>query len=320
MQKYLVTGGAGFIGSHLTEALLERGSEVWVIDDLSTGSITNLDGLRDNPHFHYVIDSILNTNLMAEMIDRVDGIFHLAAAVGVKLIFEHPVETIQTNIRGTEIVLELAARKGKRIQIASSSEVYGKGVKTPFSETDDLLLGPTTCPRWSYGCSKAIDEFLALAYWRERKTPVFVTRFFNTVGPRQTGRYGMVIPRFVSQALAGEPLTVYGDGSQSRSFVHVGDVIRAVIALMETDRSLGEIFNIGHPDEIAIGELARLVIERTGSRSEIECVPYDRAYGPEFEDLDRRLPDVGKLTATIEWGELSDLNAILDAVIENLRD
>lgn len=319
MNTYLITGGAGFIGSHLAEALLDRGCEVWVIDNLSTGSIANLDHLRERPHFHYVIDTIMNRRLMAELIDRVDGVFHLAAAVGVKLIFDNPVETIQTNIRGTEIVLDLASRKRKKVQIASTSEVYGKGFKVPFAEGDDLLLGPTICPRWAYACSKAIDEFLAIAYWREKRMPTVVTRFFNTVGPRQTGEYGMVIPRFVGQALRGEPLTVYSDGLQRRCFVHVRDVVRAVIGLMENPASNGEVFNIGSTDEITMIDLARRVIELTGSASTLQFVPYEEAYGPDFEDLDRRVPDITKLSSLMDWTGLLGLDEILRSVIEHMR-
>lgn len=319
MAKYLITGGAGFIGSHLAEALLAAGHEAWIVDDLSTGSITNIDHLRDRPGFHYVIDTIMNERLMAELIDRVDGVFHLAAAVGVKLIFDNPVDTIQTNIRGTEIVLALAARKSRKVQIASSSEVYGKGARVPFSEEDDLLLGPSTCPRWSYACSKLIDEYLALAYWRERQMPTVVTRFFNTVGPRQTGTYGMVIPRFVTQALRGEPLTVHGNGRQRRCFAHVRDVVRALIALMQNDAANGRVFNVGNPEEISIGDLARLVIEKTGSRSEIRLVPYEEAYGPDFEDLERRVPDTTRLASVIDWSCLATLDEILDDVIDDTR-
>jgi UDP-glucose 4-epimerase len=318
--KYLITGGAGFIGSHLAEALLARGDEVWVIDDLSTGSMTNIDPLKARPGFHYSIDTIMNVPLMGELIDRVDGVFHLAAAVGVKLIFDRPVQTIQTNIRGTEIVLDLAARKGRKVQIASSSEVYGKGVRTPFGEADDLLLGSTTCPRWAYACSKAIDEFLALAYWREHRMPTFVTRFFNTVGPRQTGSYGMVIPRLMAQALRGEPLTVHGDGLQRRCFVHVRDVVRAVIQLMETDRSNGEVFNIGSTEEVTILDLARKILALTASRSEIRFIPYSEAYGPDFEDLERRVPNVEKLAGVIDWGKLATLDEILISVRDSSKD
>ena len=319
MTSYLITGGAGFIGSHLAERLLNTGNTVWVIDDLSTGSITNIDHLKEHPRFHYVIDSIMNFNLMAELVDRCDAVFHLAAAVGVKLIFDHPVETIQTNIRGSEIVLELAAKKRRKVQIASTSEVYGKGVKIPFSEQDDLLLGPTTCPRWAYACSKAIDEFLAIAYWKERQMPTVVTRFFNTVGPRQTGQYGMVIPRFVRQALRNEPLTVHGSGSQRRCFMHVHDAVRALTALMASDEANGEVFNIGSVQEIAIGELARKVIAMTESKSEINFISYNEAYGPEFEDLERRVPNVSKLRKVIEWDNLRSLDQILEDVIEHER-
>jgi UDP-glucose 4-epimerase len=320
LTRYLITGGAGFIGSHLAEALLGRGAEVWAIDDLSTGSIANVEHLKSNPRFHYTIDTIMNHRLMAELIDRVDGVFHLAAAVGVKLIFDNPVDTIQTNIRGTEIVLELAARKHRKVQIASSSEVYGKGVQVPFSEDDDHLLGPSTCPRWSYACSKLIDEYLALAYWREKKMPTVVTRFFNTVGPRQTGAYGMVIPRFVGQALRGEPLTVHGDGRQRRCFGHVRDVVRALIELMETDRSNGQVFNVGNPEEVSIRELAEKVIEKTGGKSRIDYVPYSEAYGPDFEDLERRVPDTKKLAGVIAWEKLASLDEILDNVIQTTRE
>ena len=318
-KKYLITGGAGFIGSHLADALLDTGHEVWVIDDLSTGSITNIDRLKANDGFHYTIDTIMNTALMAELIDRVDAVFHLAAAVGVKLIFDNPVDTIQTNIRGTEIVLELAARKNKKVLLASTSEVYGKGVKSPFAETDDILLGPSTCPRWSYASSKLIDEFLALAYWRERSMPTVVARFFNTVGPRQTGRYGMVIPRFVEQALAGEPLCVHGDGAQTRCFAHVRDVVRAIMQLMQSDAANGKVFNIGNAEEISIVDLARRIIELTGSDSKIETIPYEEAYGPDFEDLQRRVPDTTKLSGLIEWNGLASLEEILADVIAERR-
>jgi UDP-glucose 4-epimerase len=319
MKTYLITGGAGFIGSHLAETLIRQNQKVIVVDDLSTGNICNLDGIRSHDHFQYVYGSIIDEALIAELVDRSDAIFHLAAAVGVKLIFENPVETIRTNIRGTEIILDLAARKSRKVQIASTSEVYGKGVEIPFRENSDLLLGPTTCPRWAYACSKAIDEFLALAYTRQKQTPTFVTRFFNTVGPRQTGTYGMVIPRFVGQAIRGEPITVYGDGSQSRCFVHVDDVVGAVIELMETDRSTGEVYNIGNASEITINELAGKIIGMTGGRSTIQYVPFEEAYGPEFEDMDRRVPDVSKLAAVVDWSGLKSLEDILQSVINSMR-
>lgn len=320
MGRYLITGGAGFIGSHLAGALLEAGHSVDVIDDLSTGSIRNIDCYRDHERYHYTIDTIMNTPLMAEMIDRVDGIFHLAAAVGVKLIFDHPVETIQTNIRGSEIVLELAARKGRKVLVASTSEVYGKGTNPPFAEESDLLLGPTTCPRWAYACSKAIDEFLAIAYWREKKSPTVIARFFNTVGPGQAGQYGMVIPRFVRQALRGEALTVYGDGSQTRCFVNVRDVVRAIMTLMENDSVNGEVFNIGNPEEVSILNLAEKIVALTGSASRIECIPFEEAYGPDFEDMQRRVPEVAKLAAVIDWQQLAPLEQTLAEVIAFERD
>ncbi len=320
MKHYLVTGGAGFIGSHLAEELLRRGNSVHVIDDLSTGSIKNLDGFRDNEHFTYTIGSITDVPVMAEVIDRADAVFHLAAAVGVELIYQNPTRTIQTNIRGAEVVLEQATRKKKKVLIASSSEVYGKGIKLPLSEEQDLLLGPTTCQRWAYACSKAIDEFLALAYWREKQAPTVVTRFFNTVGPRQTGQYGMVIPRFLGQAMRGEPITVYGEGTQTRCFGHVYDVVRAVIELMELDSSNGEVFNVGNDQEISILELAQRVIEVTGSRSEIRKIPFEEAFGPGFEDMERRVPDLTKTRSYIEWNGLRDIDDILKTTLASMKD
>ncbi|MCP4715644.1 MAG: NAD-dependent epimerase/dehydratase family protein, partial [Deltaproteobacteria bacterium] len=271
--KVLITGGAGFIGSHLAEELLERGDEVYVIDDLSTGSMDNIIHLKANPRFHYTIDTITNTYVLAELVDLCDMIFHMAAAVGVKLIVESPVNTIETNIYGTEVVLQMANKKKKKVLIASTSEVYGKSNKVPFSEDDDMVLGPTTKARWSYACSKAIDEFLALAYLREKNLPVVVFRLFNTVGPRQTGRYGMVIPTFVRQALDGEPLTVFGDGKQTRSFTYVKDVVGALVPLALHPDAVGKVFNIGNNREISIEDLARLVIKKTGSASDIVYVP-----------------------------------------------
>jgi UDP-glucose 4-epimerase len=320
MKHFLVTGGAGFIGSHLAEELLRRGHAVHVVDDLSTGSIKNLDSFRHQDHFTYTIGNITDVPLMTELIDRADAVFHLAAAVGVQLIYNHPTETIETNIRGAEVVLEQAARKKKKVLIASSSEVYGKGVKLPLSEEQDLLLGPTTCQRWAYACSKAIDEFLALAYWREKQAPTVVTRFFNTVGPRQTGQYGMVIPRFLKQALKGEPLTVYGSGTQSRCFGHVYDVVRAVIELMELDATNGEVFNIGNDQEITILELAKKVVEATGSRSEIRLIPFEEAFGPGFEDMERRVPDLTKIRSVIEWKNLRRIDEILETTLASMRE
>src|SRR5262252_6179588 len=293
--RYLITGGAGFIGSHLAEELLRRGHEVSCVDDLSTGSINNIKHLKTHDRFHYVVDSCANVQLMAELVDGSDQIFHLAAAVGVKLIVESPVRTIETNIKLTETLLDLANKKKRPVFIASTSEVYGKSTDFPFREDGDLVMGATTKGRWSYACSKAIDEFLALAYWREKKLPTIVVRLFNTVGPRQTGQYGMVIPTFVKQALANRPITVYGDGKQSRCFCYVGDVVGALMKLMDDERSVGQVFNIGSNREISIADLARKVKELTNSESEIVFVPYDEAYEEGFEDMPRRVPDIAKI-------------------------
>lgn len=319
MKHVLVTGGAGFIGSHLVEALLARGYEVTALDDLSTGSIRNLDEAKKHERFSYYIDSVMNERLMAELIDRADMVYHLAAAVGVRLIVEKPVHTIETNIRGTEIVLELAARKRKTVLLTSTSEVYGKSSKVPFSENDDLVLGSTTRPRWAYACSKAIDEFLGLAYYRQFGMPVVIVRLFNTVGPRQTGQYGMVVPRFVTQALKGEPLTVYGDGTQTRAFAYVGDVVDAMIALMENSKAYGEVFNIGNDKEISIAELARLVIERTHSPSSITYIPFEQAYDENFEDLQRRVPDLTKIRQLINYTPKVGIEEIIDKVTAYMR-
>jgi UDP-glucose 4-epimerase len=315
----LITGGAGFIGSHLAEALLSSGESVTVIDDLSTGSIRNLDGCRNHPAFNYHIGSIMDVPLMAELVDRADCVWHLAAAVGVRLIVEKPVRTIETNIRGTEIVMNLVARKNKKVLITSTSEVYGKSSKVPFSEGDDLVFGSTTRPRWAYACSKAIDEFLALAYHNEQKLPVVIVRLFNTVGPRQTGQYGMVIPRFVQQALQGEPLTVYGDGSQSRAFAHVKDVVGALVALMNTAAAEGQVFNVGNDSEISISELARLVIERVGGNSQLQLVPFEEAYDSNFEDLARRVPDLSRLKSMVGYQPKYKTEQIVDEVIGYFR-
>ena len=314
--KVLITGGAGFIGSHLSEALLARGDSVYVVDNLSTGSIENIEALKEDRRFHYTIDSIMNEPVLAELIDRVDVVVHLAAAVGVRLIVESPVNTIETNVHGTEMVLKLANKKKKKVLIASTSEVYGKNNNIPFREDADLVMGPTTKGRWSYACSKAIDEFLALAYHKEKKLPVVVFRLFNTVGPRQTGRYGMVIPNFVKQALLGHPLTVFGDGNQSRCFGYVTDVVGALIQLAENDGAVGEVFNIGNSrEEVTILELARRVKERTRSNSEIVMVPYDKAYEEGFEDMHRRIPDTSKLTKLTGYQPKVGLDEILDRVI-----
>ncbi len=316
---FLITGGAGFIGSHLAELLLERGARVLVLDDLSTGSIANIEPLKRHPAFEYVIESVMNRPVTAELVDRADFVFHLAAAVGVKLIVQSPVRTIETNIRGTEIVLDLANKKKKPVFIASTSEVYGKSSSVPFSEEDDLVLGATTRGRWAYACSKALDEFLAIAYFHEKGLPVVIGRLFNTVGPRQTGRYGMVLPSFVSQALASRPLTVYGDGSQSRCFGYVGDVVGALADLVTMKEAYGEVFNIGSQEEISILELARRVKERLHSRSEIVFVPYDQAYEAGFEDMPRRIPDIRKIRALIGFEPRTTLVEIIDRVADYYR-
>jgi len=313
--RVLITGGAGFIGSHLADAYLQRGDEVLVIDDLSTGTIDNIQHLKSNPKFHYTIDSVHNQPVTAELVDQCDVVFHLAAAVGVKLIVESPVRTIETNVRGTEVVLALANKKQKRVLVASTSEVYGLSADVPFKEDGNLVMGATTKGRWSYACSKAIDEFLALAYWREKKLPTTIVRLFNTVGPRQTGRYGMVIPTFVKQALAGRPITVYGDGKQTRCFGYVGDVVGALIKLMDTTESVGQVFNIGSTEEISILKLAEKVKELTKSSSEIVFVPYDDAYEEGFEDMPRRVPDTTKINQLVGFKPKMTLNGILETVI-----
>jgi UDP-glucose 4-epimerase len=317
--RVLITGGAGFVGSHLAEALLDRGDEVFILDNLSTGSIDNVVHLKSNPKFHYTIDTVSNEPVLAELIDRCDIVVHLAAAVGVKLIVEQPVHTIETNVHGTEVVLKHANKKKKLVLIASTSEVYGKSADVPFREDADLVLGPTSKHRWAYACSKMIDEFLALAYWKERKLPVIVVRLFNTVGPRQTGQYGMVIPNFVRQALAGQPITVFGDGTQSRSFTYVGDVVRAMVALIDEPRAVGQVFNIGNGHEITIRHLADKVKQMTGSSSEIVTVPYERAYEAGFEDMPRRVPDIGRIQALVGYRPTVDLDETLTRVIEHFR-
>ncbi len=317
--RVFITGGAGFVGSHLAETLLERGDEVYVLDDLSTGSIDNIAHLKSHPKFHYTIDTVTNEPLLAEMVDRCDTVVHLAAAVGVKLIVEQPVRTIETNVHGTEVVLKHANKKKKLVLIASTSEVYGKSAAVPFAEDADLVLGPTAKHRWAYACSKMIDEFLALAYWKERKLPVIVVRLFNTVGPRQTGQYGMVVPNFVRQALAGQPITVFGDGTQSRSFTYVGDVVRAMVALIDDPRAVGQVFNIGNGSEISIGALAERIKTMTGSSSPIVKIPYDQAYEAGFEDMPRRVPDISKIRALVGYEPTVELDEILTRVIASLR-
>lgn len=319
MKTHLITGGAGFVGSHLTEALLATGESVIVVDDLSTGAIKNLDSMRGNPNLTVHIGNIMDVPLMTELIDRADTIWHLAAAVGVRLIVEKPVHTIETNIRGTEVVLSLAARKQKPLLLTSTSEVYGKSTRVPFSEGDDLVFGCTTRPRWSYACSKAIDEFLALAYHAERGLPAVIARLFNTVGPRQTGQYGMVLPRFVQQALAGEPLTVYGDGSQTRAFADVTDVVGGLMGLMNTPGAVGSVFNVGNDQEISIAELAEKIIRRCDSNSEIQFVSFEKAYDENFEDLARRVPDLTKIARLTGYQSRLGIDDIIDRVVEWTR-
>jgi nucleoside-diphosphate-sugar epimerase len=317
--RALITGGAGFIGSHLAEAILARGDSVFVLDNLSTGSMDNIVHLKGRAGFEYFIDSVENEGLLAELIDRADVVFHFAAAVGVKLIVEQPVRTIETNVHGTEVVLKHANKKKKLVVIASTSEVYGKSEDVPFREDSDLVMGPTPKHRWAYACSKAIDEFLALAYWKERQLPVIVVRFFNTVGPRQTGQYGMVIPNFVRQALAGEPITVFGDGTQSRSFTHVADVVQALLNLVREPKAVGQVINIGNIEEISIQKLAERVRELSGSKSSIKLVPYDEAYESGFEDMPRRVPDLSKVEGLIGYKPRFSLDDILSQVIEYFR-
>jgi UDP-glucose 4-epimerase len=317
--RVLITGGAGFVGSHLAESLLARGDEVFVLDNLSTGSIDNIAHLKSNPRFHYTIDSVTNEPLLAELVDQCDTIVHLAAAVGVKLIVEAPVHTIETNVHGTEVVLKHANKKKKLVMVASTSEVYGKSTNVPFSEDDDLVLGPTQKHRWAYACSKMIDEFLALAYWKERKLPVIVIRLFNTVGPSQTGGYGMVFPTFVRQGLAGQPITVFGDGTQARSFTYVGDVVRAMVALIDEPRAIGQVFNIGNGAEITINQLAERIKALTGGRSAIVHIPYDEAYEAGFEDMPRRVPDISRIGALVGYKPTVDLDQILERVVEYFR-
>jgi UDP-glucose 4-epimerase len=312
----LITGGAGFIGSHLAERLLARGDEVRVIDDLSTGSQENIEHLRAARSFQCFIDTVTNQKLMTELVDDAEVIYHLAAAVGVRLIVESPTRAMETNICGTEMVLELAAKKKKRLLITSTSEVYGKRNEVPFSEDDDLVLGPPDKGRWCYACSKLIDEFLAIAYWKEKRLPTVVARLFNVVGPRQTGRYGMVIPSLVKQALRGDDMTVYGDGSQSRCFTHVSDAVGALIALAESSEANGEVYNIGSTEEISILDLARKIKEIAASDSRIVLIPYEMAYKDGFEDMMRRVPDLTKISAAVGYRPSMNLNEILLSTIK----
>ena len=318
--RALVTGGAGFVGSHLAEALLEAGDQVCVLDDLSTGSIENIDHLKSRPRFDYLIDTVANESALAELVDRCDVVFHLAAAVGVKLIIEAPVRTIETNVHGTEVVLKHAAKKRRLVVLASSSEVYGKGTSIPFSEDSDLVMGATTQHRWAYACSKAVDEFLALAYWKEKRVPIVIARLFNTVGPRQTGRYGMVVPSFVRQALSGGPITVFGDGSQTRCFGYVGDVVKALVGLAKEPKAVGGIFNVGSDEEISIGALAERIKTLTNSSAEIVTIPYEEAYEPGFEDMLRRVPDLRKVKALLNWRPEVGTDELLTRIIEHSRE
>ncbi|MGH9706710.1 MAG: GDP-mannose 4,6-dehydratase [Candidatus Acidiferrales bacterium] len=318
--RYLITGGAGFIGSHLAETLLAKGDEVFILDDLSTGSVENIRHLKTHARFHYIFDTITNRHLLAELVDESDVIFHLAAAVGVRLIVESPVRTLETNVYGTQLVLDAASKKKKLVFTASTSEVYGKSEKVPFREDADLVLGPTTIGRWSYAASKALDEFLALSYWKERGLPVIVVRLFNTVGPRQTGRYGMVLPNFVRQALDNAPITVYGTGQQSRCFCYVQDTIQAMLRLVATDKAVGEVINVGSTEEISIESLAHLVKKRAKSDSLITHVPYAQAYEPGFEDMLRRVPAVEKLERITGFRPSVPLTEIADRVIEFVQE
>ena len=311
---YLITGGAGFIGSHLAERLLERGDEVLIMDNLCTGSMENIRHLKKYDRMHYFLEPLENRHLLAELVDEADVILHLAAAVGVKLIVESPVRTIETNVNGTQSVLEAASRKKKLVFTASTSEVYGKSTSFPFHEDADLVLGPTSKGRWSYAASKALDEFLALSYWKEKGLPVVIARLFNTVGPRQTGRYGMVLPNFVGQALEGAPITIYGTGQQSRCFCDVRDAVEALLRLIANDKSVGEVVNVGNNVEISIEALARMVKERTGSSSPIQYIPYDQAYEPGFEDMFRRVPCLDKLERLTGFRPTTALPEIIDRV------
>ncbi len=317
--KILITGGAGFIGSYLCEACLARGEEVYAVDDLSTGSLSNIEPLLADPRFHFVNDTILHRDTMLELVGICDTVVHLAAAVGVKLIIDEPLKSIHTNIAGTETVLELADKFRKMVLLASTSEVYGKNSRVPLSESDLRIYGPTHVLRWSYAATKAMDEFLALAYYRTKRLPVIITRFFNTVGPRQTGRYGMVVPRFVGQALKNEPITVFGDGTQTRTFTYVEDVVRGILDLVGEPRAVGEIFNIGGEEEISINDLARRTVSITGSRSTLCHIPYKDAYQEGFEDMERRVPDITKVKNLIGYANTHSIDEILAKVADYER-
>jgi UDP-glucose 4-epimerase len=317
--RVLITGGAGFFGSHLADALLKDGHDVFILDDLSTGSIENIRHLKADRKLQYWIDSVKNRHLLAELVDECDVIVHLAAAVGVRLIVDSPVHTIETNVNGTELVLQAASKKKKLVFVASTSEVYGKSARVPFCEDDDLVLGATTKGRWSYAASKALDEFLALAYWKEKRLPVIVGRFFNIVGPRQSGRYGMVLPTFVSQAMADADVTVFGTGQQSRCFCYVGDAVQAVLKLLEKPQAIGEVFNIGSDNEISIENLARSVVEQLGSKSKIRYIPYEKAYEEGFEDMPRRKPSLEKIERLTAWHPVTSLDACIESVARHFE-
>jgi UDP-glucose 4-epimerase len=317
--RFLITGGAGFIGSHLSDELLRLEHHVTVLDDLSTGSMANIRHLRGQPRFEYTIETVMDVKTTAELVDSCDVVYHLAAAVGVNLIVESPVRTIETNIRATEIILNLASKKKKPVLIASSSEVYGKGEALPFREDGDLVLGATSKGRWSYACSKALDEFLAIAFWREKKVPTVIARLFNTIGPRQTGQYGMVVPRLVKQGLAGEPMTVYGDGNQSRCFMHVADAVKALVGLMQNPAAYGEVYNLGNDKEISIMDLAKTVQKMTGMKSEIVLIPYGEAYERGFVDMRRRIPALDKIDQLLGWRPKIGLEQMLTDVIDYQR-
>jgi UDP-glucose 4-epimerase len=318
--KILITGGAGFVGSHLADKLINEGHQATVIDDLSTGRYSNVEHLEGNKNFRLIIDTVLNERLMEELIRETDRVFHMASAVGVRLIMERPVKTIETIFRGTDVVLQFCSRYRKRVLVPSTSEVYGKGVSVPFKEDDDLLTGSTDKHRWAYACAKTLDEFLAIAHWKETRLPVVVVRLFNTVGPRQTGQYGMVVPNFVKSAIDNEPLTVHGDGSQSRCFGHVYDVVEALSKLIETPDCFGKVFNVGNPEEISIKGLAEKAIEMTGSKSEIQYVSYDEVYGEGFEDMQRRVPNIEKAQKYIGFQPTRTLNDIINDVAEEFRN
>jgi len=317
--RVLVTGGAGFIGSHLAERLLKEGHKVAVVDNLSTGSLENIENFKEHPKFDFVESDIRNAELMEGLVEKCDVVFHLAAAVGVKLIAEEPVHTIETNIGGTEVVLETCNKFGKKILIASSSEVYGKNEAVPFREDDDIVFGSTSLSRWSYACSKAIDEFLGLAFHQQYGLGVVIARFFNTIGPRQTGQYGMVVPRFVQRALRDEPLSIYGTGQQSRCFCYVEDLVDAVIALMNCEEAAGKVYNIGSTEEITIEGLADKIIEMTGSKSKKEFISYEKAYGRPIEDMMRRVPNLKRIRETIGWEPKTSLTETLQVIIESFK-